>query len=221
MLESKKTSFDLDISSRSVSVDLKLSGLFNVYNSLGAAAAAAACGCALATIKQGLEAVESVPGRFELVDCGQSFSVIVDYAHTPDGLEKLLASARQITKGRLITVFGCGGDRDVLKRPLMGQVAGNLSDFSIITSDNPRSEDPEAIVVQIQKGLRGITSDYAIEVDRKNAIYKGLAMAKEHDCVLIAGKGHETYQELKDLTIEFDDRQVAKSALKELAKCSP
>ena len=215
-----KTTFDLDISGRSKEINLKLLGRFNVYNALGAAAVAAVFDVPLDTIRRGLESVGNVRGRFEMVDCGQNFAVIIDYAHTPDGLEKILSSARQITKGRLINIFGCGGDRDVLKRPLMGKISGQLSDFSIITSDNPRSEEPEAIARQIEDGLKAVSSDYAIEIDRKNAIYQGLAMAEESDCVIIAGKGHETYQEFRDRTVTFDDRAVAELALRELVKCS-
>jgi UDP-N-acetylmuramoyl-L-alanyl-D-glutamate--2,6-diaminopimelate ligase len=220
VLESKETSFELAISGSACKIDLELRGLFNVYNSLAAAAVAAAFDIPLRVIKQGLEAVANVPGRFEVIDCGQNFAVIVDYAHTPDGLEKLLSSARGITKGRLITIFGCGGDRDMLKRPLMGKISNDLSDYSIITSDNPRSEDPGAIVEQIEEGFQTASSKYTIEMDRKSAIRRGIGMARKGDCVIIAGKGHETYQEFRDRTVDFDDRAVARRALGEWAKCS-
>jgi UDP-N-acetylmuramoyl-L-alanyl-D-glutamate--2,6-diaminopimelate ligase len=221
ILESSGSHFRISSSASLQEIDLQLLGFFNVYNALAAAALGLAFDLPLKVIKKGLEAVENVSGRFEVVDCGQNFSVIVDYAHTPDGLEKLLSSARDITKGRLITIFGCGGDRDKLKRPLMGEVAGNLSDNSIITSDNPRSEDPNVIISQIEEGLKKVTSNYCLEVDRKKAIYKGISMADENDCVIIAGKGHETYQEFKDKTVPFDDRIMAKEALRKLAICSP
>lgn len=221
ILGSNSTHFVLESPRGSREIDLQILGLFNVYNALAAASVGLVLDQPLEVVKKGLEAVENIPGRFEVIECGQNFSVVVDYAHTPDGLKKLLSSARAITKGRLITIFGCGGDRDVLKRPLMGEVVGNLSDYSIVTSDNSRSENPDTIIGQIEKGLRGITSDYILEVDRKKAIYRGIELARENDCVIIAGKGHETYQEFKDKTISFDDRAVAREALEELTKCSP
>jgi len=220
VLESKKSHFRINSPAGCQEIDLKLLGLFNVYNALAAAALGFAFKVPPELVKRGLEAVENVPGRFEIVDCGQNFSVIVDYAHTPDGLEKLLSSARDITRGKLVTVFGCGGDRDRLKRPLMGEVVGNLSDYSIITSDNPRSEDPNRILSEIERGLKKVTRNYCLEVDRKRAIYKGISLAGENDCVIIAGKGHEAGQEFKDKTVPFDDRQVARAALKELTTCS-
>jgi len=219
-LGNRESRFTLELDSGSIEIDLKLLGLFNIYNALAAVSVGLSFGLSLEVIKNGLEAVENVPGRFESIDGGQKFSVIVDYAHTPDGLEKALVAAREITKGKLIVVFGCGGDRDRKKRPLMGKVAGTLSDYSIITSDNPRSEQPSAIIAEIERGLKKVTSDYCINIDRREAIYKAIAIAQENDCIVLAGKGHETYQEFKDQTIPFDDRTIAKEALKEHAKCS-
>jgi UDP-N-acetylmuramoyl-L-alanyl-D-glutamate--2,6-diaminopimelate ligase len=160
-----------------------------------------------------------VPGRFQPVDAGQPFTVIVDYAHTDDALRNLTALARQITTqsgGRILTVFGCGGDRDRTKRPKMGLAAGEGSDFVVATSDNPRSEDPRAILSEIEPGLKDSKVRYTIEPDRTAAIHLALVEAKPHDVVLIAGKGHETKQILADRTIPFDDAEVALSTLSEL-----
>jgi UDP-N-acetylmuramoyl-L-alanyl-D-glutamate--2,6-diaminopimelate ligase len=153
-----------------------------------------------------------VPGRFEPVDAGQPFTVLVDYAHTPDGLENVLRSAREITDGRLICVFGCGGDRDRGKRPLMGAVVRRLADVAVVTSDNPRSEEPAAIIADITGGFA-----MDVEVDRRLAIERAVGMAAPGDVVVIAGKGHEQGQELADRTVPFDDRDVARAALAALA----
>jgi UDP-N-acetylmuramoyl-L-alanyl-D-glutamate--2,6-diaminopimelate ligase len=197
---------------------LKLKGNFNVYNSLAATAIATALGLSLDSIKSGLEGLEKVPGRFESVSNGADFSVVVDYAHTPDGLEKVLLAARELTKGRVITVFGCGGDRDKAKRPLMGSVAARLSDFTLITSDNPRSENPQSIIGQIEGGFlqENSSARYSKVENRRDAIFQAVALAKKGDFVLIAGKGHETGQIFADRVIPFDDREVAREALKEL-----
>jgi UDP-N-acetylmuramoyl-L-alanyl-D-glutamate--2,6-diaminopimelate ligase len=159
-----------------------------------------------------------VPGRFERVDAGQPFTVLVDYAHTPDSLENLLRAARAVTGGRVIVVFGCGGDRDRAKRPLMGEIAGRLADVAVVTSDNPRSEPPEAIVAQVAEGVaRSAPGGVHVEVDRRAAIRAALAMAEPGDAVLVAGKGHEQGQELADgVKIPFDDRVVAAEELRGL-----
>lgn len=194
---------------------LKITGLFNVYNVLGAVGAALAENISLTAIEKALMDFPGVPGRFELVDCGQPFAVVVDYAHTPDGLENILKTARQITRRHIITVFGCGGDRDKTKRPIMGRIAAELSDAVIVTSDNPRSEDPAAIVGEVMAGVRekiGVKAAEAIP-DRRQAIFVAIAMAQSGDTVVIAGKGHEDYQILKDETIHFDDREVVRAAL--------
>lgn len=201
-----------------IALRLPITGLFNVYNSLAAIGVAAAEGMPPAVIKEALEEFSGVPGRFELVDGGQDFAVIIDYAHKPDGLEKILRTARGFAKGRIIAVFGCGGDRDRTKRPLMGEIAGKLADFTVITSDNPRSEDPLAIMGEIEAGTERVTDAYAVEADRRAAIERAIRMAKQDDIVIIAGKGHETYQILKDETVHFDDREEARRVLQRLER---
>ncbi|MGE5508266.1 MAG: UDP-N-acetylmuramoyl-L-alanyl-D-glutamate--2,6-diaminopimelate ligase [Chitinophagales bacterium] len=199
-----------------VELNLKLSGRFNVYNSLAAAAAGLAEGAPLETIRRGLEAVPGVPGRFEVVDAGQDFMVVVDFAHTPDGLENLLRAADAVSRGRKIIVFGCGGDRDRGKRPIMGEIAGRLADYTVVTSDNPRSEDPAAICAEVAAGLARTApgpGGWRVMVDRREAIEHALSLARPGDLVLIAGKGHETYQVFADRTIHFDDREVVREAL--------
>lgn len=198
---------------------LKITGLFNVYNAMAAFGAATAEGIDPATIGQALASFRTVPGRFELVDEGQSFAVIVDYAHTADGLENILKTARQFAEKRMIVVFGCGGDRDKTKRPIMGRLACQYGDIILVTSDNPRTEDPIAILRDVEAGiLEAVTAgkQYEIIVDRREAIAKAIGMAQPQDIVIIAGKGHETYQILKDKTIPFDDREVARLVIKEL-----
>jgi len=193
-------------------LQVRLRGGFNVENVLCAVALAEVLELPHAAVRAGIAAVAGVPGRFEPVEAGQPFTVLVDYAHTPDGLENLLRSAREITAGRLICVFGCGGDRDRGKRPLMGAVARRLADVAIVTSDNPRSEEPAAIVAEITAGF-----DMDVEVDRRTAIARAVATAEPDDVVVIAGKGHEQGQELAGRTIPFDDREVAREALTALA----
>lgn len=198
-------------------VQLKLVGRFNVYNALGAIAAALAEGIALNRIVESLEQVASVEGRMEIVDEGQEFLVLVDYAHTPDGLENALSTIRQFAEGNVYCVFGCGGDRDRAKRPLMGQVAAKYSDYLFVTSDNPRSEDPERIIQDIVPGLKEAGYEenrYELITDRWQAIQKAIARATSKDVVLIAGKGHETYQEIKGVKYDFDDRLIAKQAIR-------
>jgi len=195
-----------------ISIALKLVGRFNIYNALAAAAVGLAEGIDLDVIGKALEAAEGVPGRLQAVRAGQPFSLFVDYAHSPDSLENLLRTARSIARGRVIVVFGCGGDRDRTKRPRMGRIAGELADHVILTSDNPRSEDPLAIVQEIEAGLEPGAS-YERVLDRQEAIRRAVEMAQPDDVVLIAGKGHETYQIFKDRTIRFDDREVARSLI--------
>jgi UDP-N-acetylmuramoyl-L-alanyl-D-glutamate--2,6-diaminopimelate ligase len=192
-------------------VQLKLRGRFNVENALAAATTARALGIGEDAIKEGIEAVERVPGRFDEVDEGQPFTVIVDYAHTPGALETALEAARELSRGRLICVFGAGGDRDRAKRPLMGQVVTELADVALVTSDNPRSEDPAAIAEDVVDGL-----DLEVELDRRRAIERALEAAREGDVVVIAGKGHEQGQEIAGRKLPFDDREVARDALRRL-----
>ncbi|MGZ8691878.1 MAG: Mur ligase family protein [Gaiellaceae bacterium] len=193
-------------------LDLKLPGRFNIENALAAAAAARALGIGEEAIKQGIEAVDRVPGRFDRVDEGQPFTVFVDYAHTPGALETALEAARELGRGgRVICVFGAGGDRDRAKRPLMGQVVAELADVSLVTSDNPRSEDPAVIAAEVVDGL-----DLEVELDRRRAIERALETARPGDVVVIAGKGHEQGQEVGGRKLPFDDRQVARETLRRL-----
>lgn len=197
-------------------VNLKLTGRFNVYNALAAFGVGELKGIDPETIRRGLESVVSMPGRLEMIHEGQDFSVAVDYAHTPDGLVNVIATAREFTPGRLIVLFGCGGDRDKSKRPQMGAVASSFADICVITSDNPRSEDPEAILEDIKAGTSEGKAVCITEIDRHKAIENALKLARRGDFVLLAGKGHETYQIFKDRTIQFDDREVARHVLREL-----
>ena len=195
-------------------VQLRLRGRFNVENALGALYAARALGVPEDAIRRGLESVRGVPGRFESVEAGQPFHVIVDYAHKPDALENVLRAARELADGnRVLCVVGAGGDRDRGKRPVMGRLASELADVAIVTSDNPRSEDPEAIAAEIVSGTNG---GLEVELDRAAAIRRAVELARPGDVVLIAGKGAEQGQEFADRTIPFDDREAAKEALKSL-----
>lgn len=211
----KGTKFKVKYKDGSFDIKINLIGLFSVYNALAAIAFALRDGIAPAVIQSALQKVKGVPGRFEQVDAGQDFTVIVDYAHTPDGLENILKTARQLVEKRLITVFGCGGDRDKTKRPLMGEIAARYSDFSVVTSDNPRSEEPEAIIEDIIPGVERVSgARYAIIPDRREAIRHAVNLARQGDMVIIAGKGHETYQLVKGQVFDFDDRVVAAEYLK-------
>jgi UDP-N-acetylmuramoyl-L-alanyl-D-glutamate--2,6-diaminopimelate ligase len=206
--------FSADNRSALDGIELKLQGRFNVENALGALCAARALGIDDAAIKRGLESVKGVPGRFESVQAGQPFHVIVDYAHKPDALEKVLRAARELAGDRrVICVVGAGGDRDRGKRALMGRLASELADVAIVTSDNPRSEDPEAIAAEILSGANG---EVEVELDRAAAIGRAVELARPGDVVLIAGKGAEQGQEFADRTVPFDDREAAKEALKAL-----
>lgn len=207
----------------SLALSVTLAGAFNVYNCLAATAVALQAGYGLDDIRRGLTAIRSVPGRFESVDAGQPFSVIVDYAHTPDSLDNVLRAARRLADGagkgaRVLCVFGCGGDRDRGKRPLMGAVAARLGDYVVVTSDNPRSEDPVAIIDQILEGFAGerSTGPGAILPDRREAIAEAIGEARPGDVLVIAGKGHERGQQFDDVTIPFDDRSVAREELHRL-----
>lgn len=208
------TRFGLVTTSGRATVELPLAGAYNVNNALMAAGCALSAGVALPTVVAGLEAAPQVPGRLERIDEGQPFSVLVDYAHTPDSLDKASAAVKRVTSGRTIVVFGCGGDRDPSKRPLMAAAAARHADVVIITSDNPRSEDPAAIIAQIVPGLADTSVDYEVEVDRRLAILRALASAAPGDSVLIAGKGHEDYQIFADRTVHFDDREIAREGLR-------
>ncbi len=199
-----------------VHVVSRLVGRINVYNLLAAIGAAQALGLSNDVIENGIRNLESVSGRFQRIDLGQPFLVIVDYAHTDDALENLIRTARELNpKGRIITLFGCGGEKDRTKRPVMGEVTGRLSDLTILSSDNPRSEEPLKIISDIIVGLQKTGGKYLIEPDREKAIGMAMEEARSGDIVLLAGKGHENYQILADRTFEFDDREMARRALRE------
>jgi UDP-N-acetylmuramoyl-L-alanyl-D-glutamate--2,6-diaminopimelate ligase len=218
-ITARGTSFKVTSFAGEAVFELKLIGKFSVYNALGAIGASLAEGVPLEQIKNCLEEVIGVDGRFEAVNAGQSFLTIVDYAHTPDGLENVLKTIRDFAEGRVYCVFGCGGDRDRTKRPVMGGIAAKYSDFVLITSDNPRSEEPYSILQDIEQGVlqAGFPPEsYQLIVDRKSAIEKAVEMAGPKDVVLIAGKGHETYQEISGHRTDFDDRVVAKNAIRSL-----
>lgn len=199
-----------------IPVQLRLAGQFNVYNALAATGAMLAEGVPLETVRHALGQATGVAGRMEAIHAGQPFGVFVDYAHSPDGLENVLRTAQGFARGRVIAVFGCGGDRDRSKRPQMGLIAGELADYTIITSDNPRTEDPHQIMREIEAGIAQVlqpATHYELVEDRARAIEQAIAIAQPDDVVLIAGKGHETYQIFRDRTIDFDDREVARRLL--------
>jgi UDP-N-acetylmuramoyl-L-alanyl-D-glutamate--2,6-diaminopimelate ligase len=207
------TTFDLVTPLDTVRVKTKLIGKFSIYNILAATAACLVSNVPLATIVEAIEEMKGVPGRFEVVDGGQDFTVIVDYAHTPDSLENVLKTIKQFAKRKVYVVVGCGGDRDRTKRPIMARIAADYADVPIFTSDNPRSEDPVAILKDMEEGVK--EKKYISIVDRKEAIRYAVFHAQEGDVILIAGKGHETYQIIGNEVLEFDDRLVARQAIKE------
>ncbi|HYZ86795.1 MAG TPA: UDP-N-acetylmuramoyl-L-alanyl-D-glutamate--2,6-diaminopimelate ligase [Bryobacteraceae bacterium] len=207
--------FEVDFRGKSYPLESPLVGAFNVYNILAAWGTGFSYEIDPEVIAQGVRECAAVPGRFERVRVGQPFLVVVDYAHTDDALRNVIRVARALTKGRVITLFGCGGDRDRAKRPLMGEAAAMGSDFVVLTSDNPRSEDPLAIMNDALVGLRRHDTEHLIEPDRATAIRRAIERAQPGDVVILAGKGHETYQVLKDRTISFDDREVARSVLRQ------
>jgi UDP-N-acetylmuramoyl-L-alanyl-D-glutamate--2,6-diaminopimelate ligase len=201
-----------------LSISSRLVGEHNVYNLLAAIGVGLQFGMASSAIESALQSMENVPGRFEQVDDGQDFSVVVDYAHTEDALLRLLAAAKSVKTGRVITVFGCGGDRDSGKRPKMGQAAVQHSDMVFLTSDNPRTEDPLRILHDIETGILDLPGearcDYQVIPDRREAIERAIQAAHSEDLVLIAGKGHEDYQLVGTRRLDFDDRQIAREAIR-------
>jgi UDP-N-acetylmuramoyl-L-alanyl-D-glutamate--2,6-diaminopimelate ligase len=205
-------SFDVQTPKSRFAVNSNLIGRFNVYNVLISIGIAYSLGMSEEVIKQGVQNTKPVEGRFENIDEGQKFLCIVDYAHTDDALRKLIQEARHLTKGRVITVFGCGGNRDRTKRPLMGAAAADLSDVAIVTSDNPRNEDPLEIIEDILKGMR--KNNFIVQPDRAKAVREAVAMASAGDTVLVAGKGHENYQEIKGVRHHFSDKEVLKEEIK-------
>jgi UDP-N-acetylmuramoyl-L-alanyl-D-glutamate--2,6-diaminopimelate ligase len=218
-LAANASSFTLETPKKTFTCKLPLIGRHNIYNALAAAGATYALDVEPAKIQSALNQMQPVPGRLESVACGQPFAVFVDYAHTDDALQNVLTTLREVTSGRVLLLFGCGGSRDTGKRAKMGRVAAELADFSIITSDNPRKESPAAIAAQIEEGFRSVKqADYSVELDRKRAITDVISMAKPGDTVLLAGKGHETYQEFEDTVVPFDDRVYAREALENLKR---
>jgi UDP-N-acetylmuramoyl-L-alanyl-D-glutamate--2,6-diaminopimelate ligase len=216
-ITTRGTRFELVTPREKIAVFSALIGRVNVYNILAAAGACFARGCGAGAIAAGVDKLASVPGRFERVDCGQPFTVVVDYAHTDDALRNLTALARElvsVAKGRVLTVFGCGGDRDRKKRPLMGEAAGRGSDFVVLTSDNPRSEDPLAIINDAVVGLQKTGVKYSVEPERRKAIALAIGEARAGDIVLLAGKGHEKVQVTREGAAPFDDLEVARGALR-------
>jgi UDP-N-acetylmuramoyl-L-alanyl-D-glutamate--2,6-diaminopimelate ligase len=216
-ITTRGTRFDLMMPAGRVAVFSAMIGRVNVYNILAAAGACYARGCGFQAIAAGIDQLACVPGRFERVDCGQPFTVVVDYAHTDDALRNLTSLARELVaaaKGRVLTVFGCGGDRDRKKRPLMGEAAGRGSDFVVLTSDNPRSEDPLAIMNDAVVGLQRTEVKYSAEADRRKAIALAIGEARPGDIVLLAGKGHEKVQVTRAGAAPFDDLEVARKALR-------
>lgn len=195
---------------------LKIPGRFSVYNALCAIGILKQCGISDDIIKKGISTASGVKGRAEVVDCGGDFTLLIDYAHTPDGLLNILGSVKEFAKGRIVAVFGCGGDRDRTKRPKMGKVAGQMADFCIITSDNPRSEEPSEIIRDILDGMNDAMADYVVIENRRDAIEYAIKHAKKDDVIVLAGKGHEDYQILKDKTIHFDEREVIADILSNL-----
>jgi UDP-N-acetylmuramoyl-L-alanyl-D-glutamate--2,6-diaminopimelate ligase len=205
------TSYQLDALGKSYLVRLPLIGQFNVYNSLAAIAGASAMGVEVRAAVLSLANATAVPGRLEAVPAQRQFRVFVDYAHTDDALLYVNKTCRELNPARLIVVFGCGGNRDKTKRPRMGAVVDQYADYAIVTSDNPRKEEPQSIIEDIKPGMK--RGNYEAIVDRREAIFKAIAMAQPRDIILIAGKGHETYQEFADHTSPFDDVAVAREAL--------
>ncbi len=199
-----------------IPVKLHLTGMFNVYNALAAAAVGLIMGVAPETITAALEKVKGVPGRAEVLDTHTPYKVILDYSHSPDALENILTAVREFARGRVISLFGCGGDRDHLKRPIMGEISGRLADFSILTSDNPRTENPQDILDAIEEGIRPTGGQYTVIENRREAIRYALNMGREGDIIVLAGKGHETYQEIMGVKRPFDEKVVVAELLKEI-----
>jgi UDP-N-acetylmuramoyl-L-alanyl-D-glutamate--2,6-diaminopimelate ligase len=196
-------------------VNMQMTGMFNVYNALAAASLAMIFGVGVAAIQEGLHNVKSVPGRIELLDLPLPFKVILDYSHSPDALENILSTVRTFTQSRLIVVFGCGGDRDQGKRPMMGEIGGQLADFCILTSDNPRTENPDVILEAIEEGIKHTSGKYTIIENRREAIRYALEIAQDGDIVILAGKGHETYQEIMGVKRPFNEKTVVNELLEE------
>jgi len=205
----KGVKFKVQIEDKKQDIFLKIPGIFSVYNALAAITVADFLGISLYAVREALSNV-TVKGRFELVDIDSDFFVIIDYAHTPDGIENIMQALKEYETGRKILLFGCGGDRDKLKRPIMGEIAGKYADFCILTSDNPRSEDPMEIISQIEEGIKKTNCPYEVIVNRKEAIKYAISIAQKDDVIILAGKGHEPFQIIDDKVIPFDEREIVK-----------
>ncbi|HHT51281.1 MAG TPA: UDP-N-acetylmuramoyl-L-alanyl-D-glutamate--2,6-diaminopimelate ligase [Eubacteriaceae bacterium] len=214
-IDNKGLSFLLEGENIKENFRIGIPGIFSVYNAMASIISCYIEQVPIDIIKGALKEIKAVPGRLEVVDTNTPYSVIIDYAHTPDGLENVLKTIKTFSKNRLILVFGCGGDRDKTKRPIMGEIGARYSDFVIVTSDNPRSEDPHSIIEDILPGVEGGNCPYKIIENRREAIREALSMGKKDDIILIAGKGHETYQILKDKTIPFNEKEIIKEILEE------
>ncbi|MEZ0535662.1 UDP-N-acetylmuramoyl-L-alanyl-D-glutamate--2,6-diaminopimelate ligase [Caldicellulosiruptoraceae bacterium PP1] len=211
-----KSTFDIEYNGEVINIILNIPGYFSIYNALAAATTAIHLGIDLETIKNGLNKIKGISGRFEIVESNPKFTIVVDYAHTPDGIENLMRTVKTVAKGRKVLLFGCGGDRDRTKRPIMGEIAGNMADYVIVTSDNPRCEDPQKIIDDIIEGIRKTNVDYIVIPDRYEAIKYAIMNAKPNDFIVLAGKGHEDYQIIMNEKIHFDEREVVAKILEEI-----
>ena len=207
--------FKVKLNGKNERIKTDIPGRFSVYNSLAAISVASKLGCSVENIKLALETVK-VPGRSELVDNKLGLTIMIDYAHSPESLESILQAVKSYTRGRVISVFGCGGDRDNAKRPIMGAISGKIANYTIITSDNPRTENPEAIVKEIEEGIKKTNARYECIVDRTEAIKKAIKMANKNDIIVLAGKGHETYQEINHEKHHYDEREIIKQVIDEM-----
>lgn len=199
-----------------IKVNLHMPGMFNIYNAMAAASCAMILGVSADDIRLGLESMTGVPGRIEMLPTGTPYRIILDYAHSPDSLQSILKTVREFTRGRLIAVFGCGGDRDKGKRPIMGEIGGNMADLCILTSDNPRNEDPMAILSAIEEGIKPTGKPYEVIENRREAIRHAMQIAREGDIIVLAGKGHETYQDIRGVKRPFDEKVVVQELLDEM-----
>ena len=209
--------FKVKLDNRNERVKVCIPGRFSVYNALAAICITQHMGCSAENIKQALEEVR-VPGRNELVDNKKDLTIMIDYAHSPESLENILSAVKSYSKGRVISVFGCGGDRDTAKRPMMGEISGRIADYTIITSDNPRREDPKKIAKQIEEGIKKTNGKYEVQVDRREAIKAAIKMANKRDVVILAGKGHETYQDVNGKKEPFDEKEIVKEIINNMDK---
>lgn len=207
--------FRVKINGKNERIKTDIPGRFSVYNSLASICVAEKLGCSTENIKEALETVK-VPGRSELVDNKLGLTIMIDYAHTPESLESILQAVKSYTRGRVISVFGCGGDRDKAKRPNMGAISGKVANYTILTSDNPRTEDPETIISQIEEGIKKTKGNYECITNRTEAIKKAIKMANKNDIIVLAGKGHEIYQEINNQKIDYDERKIVKEIIEEI-----